>query len=41
MLSGSNKWEELILGEKHGFVDLGFEIGVMPYDRSLITGISK
>lgn len=41
MLPGSNKWEKLIPGEDHGFVDLGFEIGVMPYDRSLITGEYK
>ncbi|AHD07104.1 hypothetical protein ABNB59_11260 [Paenibacillus larvae] len=41
MLPGSSKWEHLIKGEKHGFVDLGFEIGVMPHNRSLVTGIGK
>ncbi|MEV2909347.1 hypothetical protein ABNF65_12040 [Paenibacillus larvae] len=41
MLPGSNKWESLIPGEAHGFVDLGFEMGVMPHNRSLINGISK
>jgi len=41
MLPGSNTWENLIPGEPYGFVDLGFEMGVMPHNRSLITGISK
>ena len=41
MIPGSNTWESLIPGEPYGFVDLGFEMGVMPHNRSLITGISK
>ncbi|MCY9746598.1 glycoside hydrolase domain-containing protein, partial [Paenibacillus larvae] len=41
MIPGSNTWESLIPGEPYGFVNLGFEMGVMPHNRSLITGISK
>lgn len=40
MLPGIDTWIDLIPGSSYGFIDLGFEHGVMPNDRNLITGIN-
>jgi hypothetical protein len=39
MLPGSTEWKYIDEGwDKPGYIDMGFEFGVLPADRAIITG---
>jgi len=37
MVPGSDVWQQIVGGYNYGFIDLGFEYGVSPSDRAIIT----